>query len=228
MKRRLVSLLLWAVFALAISPFTLQAQRTPPDTKYWGPTFITSPVFMQGFGNIHITNEETGIVRDFKNHISIAGISQFVGYQFNPYIIAGIGAGFEYWTNCKNAFVPIYADLRVNIGTAPIAPQWYINVGYANRWYIDSKPYISDKQGNSKTYIIHGDRSGLMAESGIGIKAQVSKDVAIVLSGSFKIQESSIRFYRGDEELTNMKPLLVNTSEHNWYTFAGIKAGIIF
>lgn len=183
---------------------------------------------MQGFGNIHITNKESGFARDFKNNLSIAGVSQVVGYQFSPAIIAGIGVGFEYWTSCRNAFVPIYADLRVNIGTSPIAPQWYLNVGYANRWYIDSKPYISDKLGNSKTYLIHGDRSGIMAETGIGVKAQVSKNVAIVLAGSFKMQESSVKFYEGDEELTNMKPLLVNTSEHNWYTFAGIKASIIF
>ena len=228
MKRKQVLVLLVAVAALFFIPSSIQAQRTPPNTKYWGPTFITSPVFLQGIGNIHITNEESGVVRDFKNSISIAGISQFIGYQFNPYIIAGIGAGFEYWSSCKNAFVPIYADLRVNIGTSPIAPQWYINLGYANRWYMDSKPYISDKQGNSQTYIIHGDKSGLMAETGIGVKAQVSKDVNIVLSGVFKIQESSIKFYRGDEELTNMKPLFVNTSEHNWYKFVGIKAGIIF
>lgn len=221
-----VSLL--AFIALFPTISSVQAQRTPPSVKNWGPTFITSPVFMQGFGNIHITNKESGFARDFKNNLSIAGVSQVVGYQFSPAIIAGIGVGFEYWTSCRNAFVPIYADLRVNIGTSPIAPQWYLNVGYANRWYIDSKPYISDKLGNSKTYLIHGDRSGIMAETGIGVKAQVSKNVAIVLAGSFKMQESSVKFYEGDEELTNMKPLLVNTSEHNWYTFAGIKASIIF
>ncbi|MBO4282214.1 MAG: hypothetical protein J5873_03365 [Bacteroidales bacterium] len=228
MKRSLVFVSLLAAFAFFFRITPTQAQRIPPTTKNWGPTFITNPVFLQGFGNIHITNKESGIARDFKNSISVAGVSQTVGYQFSPAIIAGVGVGFEYWTSCRNAFVPIYADLRVNIGDAPIAPQWYLNVGYANRWYIDSKPYVSDKLGNSKTYVIHGDKSGLMAETGIGVKAQVSQEVAIVLSGIFKMQESSVKFYEGDEELTNMKPLLVNTSEHNWYTFAGIKASIIF
>ena len=204
-------------------PLTLQAQfKKVPGTKVSGPTYITSPVFLQGVGSVKIDE------RKFKNHISIAGISQFVGYQFSPYFAAGIGAGFEYWTNCKNAFTPIYADLRVNFADAPMTPQWYLNVGFANRWYVDSNPYISDKQGNSNTYVLHGDRSGIMVETGLGMKAKVSKEVAIVISGDVKFQESSVKYYEGDEALTNMKALLVNTSEHNWYVFAGIRAGIIF
>lgn len=218
--KRVIAILTLVCF---IFPLTLQAQRrNTPGTKVTGPTYITSPVFLQGVGSIKIGEKK------FKNHISIAGVTQFVGYQFSPYVAAGIGAGFEYWTNCKNAFTPIYADLRINLGDAPMAPQWYLNVGFANRWYIDSKPYISDKQGNSTTYLIHGDRSGIMVETGLGIKAKVSKDVAILISGDVKFQESSVKYYEGDEQLTNMKALLVNTSEHNWYVFAGIRAGIIF
>ncbi len=206
-----------------ILPLTSKAQqRNIPRTKVTGPTYITSPVFLQGVGSIQIDE------RKFKSHISIAGISQFIGYQFSPYVAAGIGAGFEYWTNCNNAFTPIYADLRVNLSDELLAPHWYLNVGFANRWYIDSKPYISDKQGNSTTYLIHGDRSGIMVETGLGVKAKVSQEVSIVISGAFKLQESSVKYYEGDEALTNMKALLVNTSKHNWYMFAGIRAGIIF
>ncbi len=222
MKRHWVVVLTVVIAFLTASP-SVQAQRNnTPRTKTWGPTFITSPVFLHGFGDIHIGN------RDFTNKISIAGVSQFVGYQFSPIVIVGLGAGFEYWTNCRNAFVPIYADLRINMGKGPLAPQWYLNVGFANRWYFNSTPYVSDKQGNSSTYLIHGDRSGIMAETGLGIKAQISDNAAIILSGVVKFQETSVKYYAGEEELTNMKPLLVNTSEHNWYTFAGIRAGIVF
>ena len=130
-----------------------------------------------------------------------------MGYQFNPYLCLGIGVGFEYWT-VKNAYVPIYVDFRVNMMKTKFAPVWYINLGYSNRWFISSKPYKSTT-GNGSDYIIHGSKSGLMGETGFGVKVNVKYSTALNLSQS-------------------MKPILVDTDQSCVYISLGVKAGITF
>ena len=53
------------------------------------------------------------------------------GYQFNPYIFAGIGAGFNYFTDSKAIGVPIYADGRVTFIDNKITPFFDVKVGYS-------------------------------------------------------------------------------------------------
>ena len=191
--------------------------------------FITSASFFQGLSRFpyNIVPEEEGQIKNSKKaNISIINVSQFMGFQFSPHFALGLGLGFEYWT-VKNAFVPIYADLRFNLTKGKIAPHLYLNMGYAVRWYIDSKPYTATT-GNSNEYIIHGHTSGVFGELGFGVKASVGYSSAIVITASGKVQESAMRYYEGPALSQGMKPLIVNTNSSGLYLFFGIKVGFVF
>ena len=196
-----------------------------------GPMFITSVSFSQGIQRFPYNvaqGEEIELQNNIKKiSIPVASVSQFAGYQFSPYFALGLGLNFEYWTT-KNAFVPIYADLRFNMLKGKIAPHAYLHLGYSNRWHIDSKPY-KVSTGNSNDYIIHGSTSGIMGEIGIGIKASMGFSKAVVITASAKVQESALRYYSSDSDPTqSMKPLLVDKNANGLYLFMGIRAGFIF
>ena len=195
-----------------------------------GPMFITSLSFHQGITRIpyDVKPGEEGFTQNYKKiSISLIDVSQFLGFQFSPYFALGVGIGFEYWT-VKNAFVPVYADLRFNMTNRKIAPHAYINLGYGNRWYIDSKPYKATT-GNSNDYVIHGATSGVMGEVGIGVKASVGYSTAIVITASGKIQDSALRYYGGAAPPSqSMKPLLVDSYSNSMYVFVGLKVGVVF
>jgi hypothetical protein len=196
-----------------------------------GPMFITSLSFNQGITRIpyNVLPGEEGMKKNLykkTSHISLMGVSQFMGFQFSPYFALGLGLGFEYWT-VNSAFVPIYADFRFNITDRKFAPHVYINLGYGNRWFFDSKPYKA-VTGNSNEYIIHAYTSGFMSEIGLGVKASVGYSTALVITASCKVQESALRYYEGLPPSQSMKPILVNENSNGMYLSAGIKVGVVF
>jgi hypothetical protein len=77
-------------------------------------------------------------------------------------------------------------------------------------------------------YGIHGYTSGLMGETGIGIKASVNWASSILITVAGKVQESSLRYYSGPDPSQGLKPLLVNTNSHGLYISVGLKASIVF
>jgi hypothetical protein len=225
-------LIFWGSFLLilfmVISSASAQQRKAMQER---GPMFITSISFHQGISRIpyNVVAGEEGQIQNHKkiNNISLLNISQFMGYQLSPYFALGLGVGFEYWT-VKNAFVPVYVDLRFNVMRGRIVPHAYLNLGYANRWHISSKPY-KVTTGNTNEYVIHGATSGIMAEAGMGIKASVGYSSAITITLSAKVQETAFRYYSGFTPLSqSMKPLIVNTNSNGMYLFLGIKAGFIF
>ena len=215
---------------LLIGNFSLSAQSSLKIIRDRGPMFITSVSFFQGIQRFPykvVPGEEDFLQNRKDISIPVVSVSQFAGYQFSPYFALGLGLNFEYWT-VKNAFVPIYVDLRFNMLKSKIAPHAYLNLGYATRWYIDSKPY-KVSTGNSNDYIIHGATSGAMAELGLGVKASVGFSKAVVITASAKIQETALRYYSGNTDPSqSMKPLLVNTNANGLYLFIGVKAGFVF
>jgi hypothetical protein len=191
--------------------------------------FITSAAFFQSMTRLPLNiqpGEEHADFNGTKVSSSILEISQFFGFQFNPYLALGVGVNFEYWT-VKTAFLPLYVDLRGNMTADKIAPHWYVNLGYAPRWSVDSRPYMV-KTGQGSIYGIHGYTGGWMSEAGIGVKANISKSSAFVLTVSAKVQESTFRYYTGPVLMQGVKPLIVNTNSHCLYISAGIKAGVVF
>ncbi|MDR1181592.1 MAG: hypothetical protein LBL13_06410 [Bacteroidales bacterium] len=229
MNNKFISSGLFLLILLIAIPSVSAQQRKTMQTR--GPLFITSASFYQGISRLpyNIVSGEEGQIKNYKktNNISVICVSQFMGFQLSPYFALGMGVGFEYWT-VKNAFVPIYADLRFNMTKGKIAPHAYLNLGYANRWLIDAKPY-KISTGNSNEYVIHGAASGIMGELGLGVKASVGYSSSIVISISAKVQESAFRYYDSNTPLSqSMKPLLVNTNSNGMYLFLGIKTGFIF
>jgi hypothetical protein len=229
MNNRFIFISFYLLILLLVIPSVSAQQRKTMQTR--GPMFITNVSFLQGISRLpyNMKQGEEGQIKNYKktNNISLINVSQFMGFQLSPYFALGLGVGFEYWT-VKNAFVPIYADLRFNMINGRIAPHAYLNLGYSNRWHIDSKPY-KVSTGNSNEYIIHGATSGIMGELGMGIKASIGHSSAIIITLSAKVQESAFRYYSGyNTPSQSMKPLLVNTNSNGMYLFLGIKTGFVF
>ena len=230
MKNRLVFGCILVVMVFVAAPFS--SAQSLKTLRSRGPMFITSLSFHQGITRLpsNMESGQDGLTKNYKKaSISLINASQFMGFQFSPYFALGLGVGFEYWTvSGGNAFVPLYADLRFNMTSGKIAPHAYVNLGYGNRWHIDSRPYKATT-GNSNEYIIHGATSGFMGEIGIGVKASVGYSSAIVITASGKVQDSSLRYYEGNNPPSqSMKPLLVNEYSNGLYIFAGIKVGVVF
>jgi hypothetical protein len=228
MNNRFIFLGFYLLILLLVIPSVSAQQKRSMQTR--GPMFITNVSFLQSISRLpyNIVKGEEGQIKNYKktNNISLISVSQFMGFQLSPYFALGLGVGFEYWT-VKNAFVPIYADLRFNMSQGKVAPHAYLNLGYATRWQIDSKPY-KVSTGNSNEYVIHGHTSGIMGELGMGIKASIGHSSAIVITVSAKVQESALRYYQGNNLSQSMKPLLVNTNSNGMYLFLGIKTGFVF
>ena len=228
MKNRLFFCCSLVLMLFIVTPCAFSQGVTTIQSR--GPMFITSLSFQQGITRIpyNVLPNEEGLIKNFKTttKISLMSVSQFMGFQFSPYFALGLGVGFDYWT-VNNAFVPIYADLRFNMTSGKIAPHAYINLGYGNRWHIDSKPYKATS-GNSNNYIIHATTSGIMGEIGLGIKANVGYSTAIVITAFCKAQDSALRYYEGTSLSQSMTPLIVNKDSRGVYLFAGLKVGVMF
>ena len=229
MKKALV-ILIASILGLISTFNTAAYAQDLKHIKEQGPLFITSVSFYHGFARIPYTPKEGENEKSTEiltQGLPVVNISQFMGYQFNPYVCLGVGVSFDYWT-IKNAFLPVYVDFRVNMAKNRFAPQWYINLGYASRWHIDSKPYKIGT-GNTTEYIIHGAKSGWMAETGFGLKVNVNYSTALIISAFAHFQESSLRYYAGSTKPSqNIRPLLVNADQSSLYISLGIKAGIAF
>jgi hypothetical protein len=228
MRRKYVLSILFAV-AISVSCLSLSAQRATRTIRDKGPLFISGLSFYQGVARVPynvLPGEEDATHNMKRVAIPVFSVSQFAGYQFSPYIALGVGINFDYWT-LKNAFLPVYADVRFNMTDRKIAPHAYVNLGYAIRWHLDSKPYKASTN-NSADYIMHGYTSGVMGEIGLGMKANVGYKTAIVITAFGKVQESALRYYEGASPGQNMKPLLLNKDANSLYIFAGIKVGFMF
>lgn len=228
--KKAISLLITCVLVVVCSWSNMANAQELKYIKEKGPLFITSASFYHGFARIPYApkegenEKETEILRQGLPAVSL---SQFMGYQFNPYLCLGVGVSFDYWT-IKNAFLPVYVDFRVNMTKHRFAPQWYLNIGYASRWYMDSKPYKAGT-GNTSEYIIHGAKSGWMAETGFGLKVNVKYSTALIISVFARFQESSLRYYAGSTKPSqNIRPLLVNADQSCMYISLGVKAGVAF
>lgn len=207
------------------------AQTNSRILKTRGPMFITSAAFFQSLTRIPYNvapGEEHIVYNGKKVDFSIVAVSQFFGFQFNPYLALGVGVNYEYWTT-KTAFVPLYVDFRGNMTDGKIAPHWYLNAGYATHWAIDSRPDPKKiSTGTGKLFGIHGYTGGWMGEVGIGVKANINRTSALLITASGKVQESALRYYSGTDLPQGVKPLIVNTNSNGMYISVGLKASVVF
>lgn len=57
-------------------------------------------------------------------------LSFSLGYQFNPYVFLGAGAGGQYFSNVKRGGIPVFADLRGCLFLGTFSPYVSLKVGY--------------------------------------------------------------------------------------------------
>ena len=105
-------------------------------------------------------------------------ISTAHGYQFNKYLFAGVGIGFNYFHYYDEFNVPIFADLR---GTLPIN-----NTKIA--------PYVDMRIGYSL-----GDYEGFYFSPSVGVRFGIGKDAGISFSIGYELQNYNYDYYKETE-----------------------------
>ncbi len=171
---------------------------------------ITSISFYNGFGDIEYGD------RKMVNYQSSFAIHQVIGNIFNSHFSLGFGIGFERWN--QTSFIPMYADIRVNLLKGRYSPHLYADLGYATKWYQSPKP-------DSKYQVVNGAKQGIYAEGGVGFKAMINNYSGIIFTACYKVQESEIFF--SDEK--NIYPAITtNQTQRILYNFFGARVAYQF
>lgn len=203
MKRTLI--LLIAVLFLVCG---YAQRRESPDSKF---IYMTSLGYATGLGQIEL---ETKTVQNRNFDISL---DQQLGYQFNPYFQMSFGAGFDFWRH--TAFIPIYLNFTVNFTDTKIEPLFYLNAGYAFKWYVSSVPEKLDR-------VVHGTKTGPMGETGIGMRINLTDKLSLVLAACYKVQYTDIRYTILQPGEQDFSAYSTNAREDVLYHYAGIRLGL--
>lgn len=179
--------------------------------KEYGIQYISSFSFHNGIESIDIPG------RSLPNNLSIFSLHQVVGYLFNPHFSLGMGLGFEKWR--RTSFIPIYADVRLNLLRGRYSPTMMLNLGYSSKWYESPRPDPAER-------VINGATEGLFFEGGIGVKVMFQEAKSVFFAVTYKMQESDIKF--SDENNSGMSHLTNNQSKKVQYQFIGARVGLIF
>lgn len=94
------------------------------------------------------------------------------GYQINPYVFTGIGAGVNYFTDAEVWGVPIFADVRANFLNNSISPFVDIKIGYS----------VTDVKG-------------LYFNPSVGCRIGVSNNAALILSIGYEMQTVDVFYF---------------------------------
>lgn len=99
-------------------------------------------------------------------------VSTSHGYQFNSHVFLGGGVGFDYYSDAEEVFIPLFANIRLNL--------------------LDSKasPYFDLKAGYSV-----GQTCGIYANPSLGVGIFISPKHVLYLSASCVAQESERSVY---------------------------------
>lgn len=213
MKRFLLSLI-----SICLIFNTIQAQRAYKHqvSKF---VFQTSIGYATGLGKLELSDDAGGILKTVYNKNPNYQVEQLLAYQFNNYFYMGIGTGLNFWKH--TAFVPLYLSLNVNMIDKKLSPIAYVNLGYGFKWYIQSKPETMDR-------VVHGTTSGPMAEGGLGIRINLTNNVALLISGNYKLQYSDIRYTIPHNNEQDFSAYSTNAVQKAFYHFAGFKVGVLY
>ena len=185
-------------------------RRKTPDRKF---IYMTSVGYATGLGQIELENQTV------QNRNFDISVNQLLGYQFNPYFQMGLGAGFDFWRH--TAFIPIYLNLTVNFTDTKIEPMFYINAGYAFKWYVSSVPEKAD-------HVVHGTKTGPMGEGGLGMRINLNEKLSLVLAACYKFQHTDIRYTILQPNEPDFSAYSTNARKDVFYHFAGVRLGIQF
>lgn len=209
MKKHIISII---IIACGVSLFAQEKgkYKDPGDSRF---VYMTSIGAMSGAGDIELPD------RTLRNRLFQINVNQLIAYQFNPKFFMGVTLGMDIWP--RTAFIPIGLNLSTNFIRYRVSPHWYLNAGYAFKWYMASKPETSTK-------VIHGDNPGPFIESGLGIKIEISKKVSMYIMAQYKMQHSSIKYSVEEPNEPDNSEYFTNRESNHHYHFAGVKIGVLY
>ena len=203
------------IFVLMFSSLGLSAQKMM-HTRHYRPHFVyaTSIGFNAGVGKIKYEHHT------LVNKVPLFNVNQLLAYQFNPYLTAGVELGLDIWK--KTAFIPVMANLTLDFMDQKIIPTWYVNMGYAFKWYMPPKP-------EKMTGVIQGAKSGIHFNTGLGLKMKIKEQILLLVAADYKLQSTSIQYTV--EELGqnyDYSQVITNRTEKALYHFVGVKVAIVY
>ncbi|WP_443938245.1 hypothetical protein [Pedobacter sp. MW01-1-1] len=99
------------------------------------------------------------------------------GYQFSPYLYAGIGTGIRQYFDAKATLIPVFADFRAKIIDKDIAPYIAMGIGYSFN--------TKDSFGNG----------GFLINPTVGASFKVSKRNSLNLAAGYDLQKLKVYNY---------------------------------
>ena len=135
------------------------------------------------------------------------GIHHVAGYQFNRWIGAGLGMGYDgYDMDAGQHIVPVYAEARGYLMKKNISPFYSVALGYG----FASKGIRDD---------ISKARGGIMVSPNIGYRFGASNNANFTLSAGYKYQKASFTESWGEN----------NSRTRNFtYSRLNLKLGLLF
>lgn len=191
-----------------------QHRRPTPQKKF---IYMTSLGYATGFGKIILPNETGEELMTVQNRNFDISVNQLLGYQFNPYLQLGLGAGFDFWKH--TAFIPIYLNITVNFTNTRFVPLFYTNLGYSFKWYVSSVP-------EKMNHVVHGTKTGPMGEAGLGMRINLNEKLSILIAACYKTQYSEIRYTILQPNEPDFSAYSTNTLKNVFYHFAGVRLGL--
>lgn len=197
---------------ITLFPFINHAQTNfiKEEGKF---VYVSSIGFAKGANDILFEN------RNVQNNKSVISLHQVLAYKFNPYLLLGLGAGYDMWP--KTGFIPIYANFMVNFVDYKWSPFWYLNAGYSFKWYVNQKP-------EPMTRVIHGAKAGMFGETGLGLQLEMNPKFSLLFSVNYKLQQSYINYSVVENDQPDLSQISTNRSAFALYHFIGFKLGFLF
>jgi len=204
----LLAMLLFTVCAVQSQGFVR------PKTRGW--IFQTDLGFVSGIGKFEVEKS-----REIKNETYNFQIHETMAYLFNPYVYLGGGFGFDFWGK-YGGFIPVFFTLNTSLARK-VAPSLHFSGGYAFKWYASKEP--PNIEGN---IIVHGGKSGIWFETGLGLNAIVGKKCVLSAKFIYKIQESRILYNKEINQETPTPDTFTDSFKNVVYMFLGAQFGIRF
>lgn len=202
-------ILLMGIIIISTSSFA-QNKFKKEDGKF---VYLSSISFGKGFNDIKF--EE----RTVQNNIAVISVHQVLAYKFNPYLVVGMGAGYDMWR--KTGFIPLYSHITVNFIDNKWTPFFYLNAGYSFKWYVTQKP-------EPMTRVIHGAQTGAYGESGLGLSMKMNDKFSLLFSVNYKLQQTEINYSVPEPDQPDLSQIATNRSAFALYHFLGFKLGFLF
>ncbi|MDH6355987.1 hypothetical protein M2132_002338 [Dysgonomonas sp. PH5-45] len=118
-------------------------------------------------------------------------VSTSHGYQFNPHIFLGGGAGFDYYSDAEEVFIPLFANIRLNLLDSKVSPYFDLKAGYSvgQSCGIYANPSLGVGIFISPKYVLNLSVSCVAQESERSVDHPIDNSIfrRIMLGAGFKI-----------------------------------------